>query len=342
MFVEDVGRHNAVDAIAGRMWLDGIDGARQDLLHHRPPHLRDGDQGGADGHSVPRLALGPHADGPRDRAEGRHHDDRPRDQQALPAVHRRASGSRSRDDARRDGRSRAARSPASCSPAARAGAWAASTRDWSSSTGKPMVAHVLERLAPQVGAVLINANQNPSATRAFGYPVVADEVGGFAGPLAGLHAGLTRATTPLRRHRALRFAVPAARSRRAPRARRSSASDAELAVAQTGDQPHPVFALVRRDVLPHLAAFLARRRAQDRRVVRDAARRRSRVRRRGRRVPQHQHAPTNWRPPARGARAVTPMRLPRLAGARARPRQQLPADPAAGRGAPSCCSTATR
>ncbi len=27
MFVEDVGRHNAVDAIAGRMWLDNIDGS---------------------------------------------------------------------------------------------------------------------------------------------------------------------------------------------------------------------------------------------------------------------------------------------------------------------------
>ncbi len=39
-----------------------------------------------------------------------------------------------------------------------------------------------------------------------------------------------------------------------PRSRRS---DAQLAVARTFDQPHPVFALVRRDVLPHLAAFLA-------------------------------------------------------------------------------------
>ena len=48
MFVEDVGRHNAVDAIAGRMWLDAPRRRRQDLLHDRPPHLRDGDQGRAD------------------------------------------------------------------------------------------------------------------------------------------------------------------------------------------------------------------------------------------------------------------------------------------------------
>ena len=71
IFVEDVGRHNAVDAIAGRMWLDRIDGADKIFYTTGRPDLRDGDQGGADGHSVPGVALGPHADGLRDRAEGR-------------------------------------------------------------------------------------------------------------------------------------------------------------------------------------------------------------------------------------------------------------------------------
>src|SRR3990170_926524 len=56
--------------------------------------------------------------------------------------------------------------------------------------GKPMVAWVLERLAPQVGEIVINANQNREAYVRFGHRVVPDEVGGFAGPLAGLHAGL--------------------------------------------------------------------------------------------------------------------------------------------------------
>jgi hypothetical protein len=46
---------------------------RQDLLHHRSPHLGDGDQGGADGHPLPRFPLGAHEDGPRDRPQGRHH-----------------------------------------------------------------------------------------------------------------------------------------------------------------------------------------------------------------------------------------------------------------------------
>jgi len=121
--------------------------------------------------------------------------------------------------------------------------------------GRPLVAHVLERLAPQVGALLINANQNPDRYAGFGHPVVPDAVGGFAGPLAGLHAGLMRATTP--------FAVTApCDSPFLPAdlvARLGSglaAEDAQLAVAKTFDQPHPVFALVRRDVLPNLAAFL--------------------------------------------------------------------------------------
>ncbi|MEO8718593.1 MAG: NTP transferase domain-containing protein, partial [Burkholderiales bacterium] len=56
--------------------------------------------------------------------------------------------------------------------------------------GRPMVSWVLERLAPQVAEIVINANQNLDAYGGLGHRVVADEVGGFAGPLAGLHAGL--------------------------------------------------------------------------------------------------------------------------------------------------------
>ena len=58
--------------------------------------------------------------------------------------------------------------------------------------GKPMVAHVIARLAPQVGTIVVNANRNADRYSTLGYPVVGDDVGGFAGPLAGLHAGLSR------------------------------------------------------------------------------------------------------------------------------------------------------
>ena len=121
--------------------------------------------------------------------------------------------------------------------------------------GRPMVEHVLARLAPQVGAVIINANQNVERYAAFGFAVCPDAIGGFAGPLAGLHAGLAQATTPcvatvpcdspfLPLDLIARLADGMARH------------DAQIAVAKTFAQPHPVFALVQRAVSPHLTAFL--------------------------------------------------------------------------------------
>jgi molybdopterin-guanine dinucleotide biosynthesis protein A len=57
--------------------------------------------------------------------------------------------------------------------------------------GRPLVAHVIERLTPQVSALLISANRHLDAYAAFGHPVVADPPGlAFAGPLAGMLAGL--------------------------------------------------------------------------------------------------------------------------------------------------------
>ncbi len=122
--------------------------------------------------------------------------------------------------------------------------------------GKPMVRWVLERLSPQVDEVRVNANQNVEAYAALGRPIVTDSVGGFAGPLAGLQSGLTHARyelvvtvpcdspfLPLDLVARLRTALEAA--------------DVELAVAKTGTQPHPVFCLCRRSLLPHLTAYLA-------------------------------------------------------------------------------------
>lgn len=122
--------------------------------------------------------------------------------------------------------------------------------------GKPMVMHVIERLAPQVDILVINANQNADRYLAFGHTVVPDRIEGYAGPLAGLHAGLCESRTPLL------VTVPCdspflpldlvARLRNALDEER-----AQLAVAKTGDRSQPVFSLVRRDVLGDLAQFLA-------------------------------------------------------------------------------------
>jgi len=122
--------------------------------------------------------------------------------------------------------------------------------------GRPMVAWVIERFAPQVDAVLINANQNLERYAILGHRVIPDEIAGYAGPLAGLHRGLTEAAHEL-------VATVPCDSPFLPRdlvARLRGALEreqAEIAVAKTGEQPHPVFCLCRKRVLPGLTDFLA-------------------------------------------------------------------------------------
>jgi len=64
--------------------------------------------------------------------------------------------------------------------------------------GRPILAHIIERLKPQVCDMIINANGDVARFASFGLPVVADSVAGYAGPLAGVHAGLqwVRANRP--------------------------------------------------------------------------------------------------------------------------------------------------
>ena len=121
--------------------------------------------------------------------------------------------------------------------------------------GRPMVAWVVERLAPQVDELLINANQNGERYAEFGHRVVPDQIPDFAGPLAGLHAALSAAAHPL-------VATAPCDSPFLPADLISrlfsalTATDADLAVARTFDQPHPVFCLCKREVWPHLTEFL--------------------------------------------------------------------------------------
>lgn len=61
--------------------------------------------------------------------------------------------------------------------------------------GRPLVAHVLERLRPQVGSVIVSANRELETYRAFGHPVVVDDIPGL-GPLGGLASIAPHVTTP--------------------------------------------------------------------------------------------------------------------------------------------------
>ncbi len=56
--------------------------------------------------------------------------------------------------------------------------------------GETLLARVIARLKPQVGEIVLNANGDPGRFAEFGLPVVADTVAGFAGPLAGILAGM--------------------------------------------------------------------------------------------------------------------------------------------------------
>ncbi len=121
--------------------------------------------------------------------------------------------------------------------------------------GRRLVDHVYERFAPQVGGIIINANQNHEEYKTFGVRVVSDAIGGYAGPLAGLHAGLSVSKRPFLASVPCDSPfLPADLVERLYR--RLDESGTELAVAKTGDQPHPVFSLMRRGVLDHLGDFL--------------------------------------------------------------------------------------
>lgn len=122
--------------------------------------------------------------------------------------------------------------------------------------GKPMVAHTIDVLRPQTAEVIVNANRNADAYRAItGCRVIADTLGGFAGPLAGMASALEASATPL-----LLTAPcdsPLVAEELGPRLHAALARDgAEIAVAHDGERMQPVFALLTRGLLPDLLTFL--------------------------------------------------------------------------------------
>lgn len=132
--------------------------------------------------------------------------------------------------------------------------------------GRPLVAHVHERLAPQVGAVLISANRHRDRYRLWSDQVLPDNMPDYPGPLAGIETALAiltgsdampwLATAPCDAPRLPRDLV-------ARLARAASTRQLQVAIAHDGERLHPVFALIHVDALPTLRAYIAtgRRRA---------------------------------------------------------------------------------
>ena len=127
--------------------------------------------------------------------------------------------------------------------------------------GKPLVAHVIDRLRPQVSTLIVNANRNQSAYAAFGYPVCSDEPLDWSGPLAGFLTGL--------RHCKTLYLVtapcdaPFLPSRLVEDLHRSlEEKQADLAVAVSKDDEYcrvqPAFCLMKASLATDLENFMAR------------------------------------------------------------------------------------
>lgn len=122
--------------------------------------------------------------------------------------------------------------------------------------GQPLVAHTLARLQAQVDHVIINANRHLERYAQLGWPVVADAAPGYAGPLAGLQAGLAGAHTDY--VVTIPCDCPAFPPDLVARlAARMPPGAAGVVSVRNDARTEPAFALVAVALLPSLAAWLA-------------------------------------------------------------------------------------
>ncbi len=121
--------------------------------------------------------------------------------------------------------------------------------------GQPMIGHVIAALAPQTGNLIINANRHLEAYRAFGYPVISDELEGFQGPLAGILAALDHIDS----HYLLCVpcdvpGLPMDLGKRLALALQEQ--QGELAVVHDGEKLQPAFALIPVELREDLRAYV--------------------------------------------------------------------------------------
>lgn len=112
--------------------------------------------------------------------------------------------------------------------------------------GKPMLAHAIDRLAPQVGALVLNANGPAERFAEFDLPVASDTVAGFVGPLAGI---LTGCRWSVAHHPDHRFIVTAAGDTPffptdlVARLVEAATDEKIIVLAASSGRTHPVFGL---------------------------------------------------------------------------------------------------
>lgn len=264
-FVEDVGRHNAADAIAGWMWLNEVRGDNKifyttgrltsemviKCAQMRIPILvsRSGltQMGRSLAQRLNMTLIG--------RCQGRHF--------LLFTGHERFSIEPVSTNNAMPARNHRAQITGLVLAAGRGSRMSANGQGTNKALqlfrGKPLVSHVIERLDPQVQVLLVNANQAVGEPR---YPLVPDGLQGFLGPLAGIYAGLQACRTPW-----LLCAPcdsPFLPGDLAARLYDAATSNGRtLAVAAQAGQWQPVFALIHVSLAPSLESYLA---AGDRKI----------------------------------------------------------------------------
>jgi molybdenum cofactor guanylyltransferase len=120
---------------------------------------------------------------------------------------------------------------------------------------KPLIQHVIERIAPQVDEVFINANRELEQYMAFNLPILQDETHDYIGPLAGFSLGLQHANhdlvltvpcdSPL---------LPMDLAKRLLRG--VTEANVDIAVACSNGDTHPVFCLMKKSLLSSLTTFI--------------------------------------------------------------------------------------
>jgi molybdopterin-guanine dinucleotide biosynthesis protein A len=128
-------------------------------------------------------------------------------------------------------------------------------KGWVNYQGAPLIQHAISALAPQVTELCISANRELARYQQLGYIVVEDIIKDFAGPLAGIHAGLAQASTdwvatiPVDSPHISQDLV-------AKLVACQQQTEAEVIFASDGEFPQPVFLLLQKSLLASLATQL--------------------------------------------------------------------------------------
>ena len=123
-------------------------------------------------------------------------------------------------------------------------------------SGRPMIEFIIDAFKPQVDTLLINANRNEERYAGYGHAVIADELTGFNGPLAGMASCLRVVSTEYMA--TLPCDSPFVPADLVDRLyRQLVVDDAEISVAHNGERLQPVFSLMKSSLIDSLQSYLA-------------------------------------------------------------------------------------